>query len=1513
MAASLARASTTRREEVRGRAFGRSSRQRQSPPRPRQLALLLVLVLILSLTAPAPAPAAAQGNGPGLLPKAMCRVLQRDSVAECFVRAGIEVNLTELPNAGDQVDLPTNWSIIGEGPKSVVQLPLRSRHFTVPRAWDLRLTNLTLSGVAFLDASRLLLDTVDVKSQLELALELTDVVLQVPDCAQYTELQSLVCDGGRLPGNAIVASDGTLLVQSARSGPTLWQNVSAAPPAGCKTPDVRSVCESFVLPRGSSVTQRLAARQSQLVEASMGAPMRLAVLLERDSTYRIADDADEDPMDVLVNLTIRSLPEGARPSPLGNDAPAVVDMRLREGILRESLGGTLTMVDVAIANAPTRPLSYPIGLLTMLGWYMSVDRPLALPTVSLRGVTLLVPKQEVRYVAALFSGPRDLPGWMALPTAQGGLGLESVPPPGNRTLRGGIELPDLVWRTGEAGVGRSAWAGVSVEHGDTGFEWRASLEDSLASAVRPAGMPLGDFPLPAIRAVSHQASVELAALGKRVGGGGARSGGDDGDDRKDGDGGGGDDGKDGGGGRRLRQGGAPALSIQDLYDFGLMHGILTTSITINESTPGHIQIADGSVLAGNPVWETGSAQAVAAPADRWTYLDFNGITTDARNGRGLIDMSAVQETPMLTIANLQLKGLAPSVNYDLKHAPTEIGLDLANYTSMLWIFHYKRAPGSPSAVALVNCMLLVSPLELQVYRLILQGVTDNAYLGINPDALGLILNELAKPGMQGWQVLSEDVPLPALYEAQGGVGPAPGIPGNVFFPSFSWFGLVGTNVTMAAHAPTELGGARPGRPADIVLQAPLPMPGDMLPPRPPPARAPPPPNVSRGSAPGPPPGTQLGQQRGPPPSQEPGAQPGQRPSLNSSDDDDGGSGLPDWLVAVIVVVCAVSTAVLTGAVWLFVAHRRQTAKTRVEAYAKDAGIEGGGAPRPLLPSSSGSTRDGASDAANLTATCWADAPGGSKPARGPAADASAETSARGDTSALLREIFGADDGNTTGTFISVSSAVPARSAPDDDPRHQIHKRMQVMQQEMSGGESAWEVTGTLGKGGFGVVYKGVWRGLDVAIKRIIFQMMEGGDESERQMALREAAINSTLNHTNIVATYTYDVQPLAKNAASAGGLTDWQMYIIQERCDSSLFAAIQNRRFFDPSSGRPRPSAILSVAADIAAGCSYIHSKSIIHGDLKPDNVLLKACSNTASGNLTPGFVAKVGDFGMSMNMRGNVSHISGVRHGTPLYIAPEILKDGKASPAADVYSFGVILWELVHGKSAWQHLVGLQGAGPKPRRLVTIEAEQFDYKPADLELVPERYAQLARACLSADPSERPTFAVLHTELSGMARAARAADACAPLPLVVAALPVAGPPAGGGGGGAGLHEGVASSAPLTVQADSADGGGGRAAASRSAPVAVWQPTTPSSPRPPAPHAAAGSGGSGKAGGPLAWEAEQQVSAPTGIGSGTEASSSDRDILENTRGQQKPAPAAAAVALGAMNAASAAADTDASTN
>ncbi len=67
--------------------------------------------------------------------------------------------------------------------------------------------------------------------------------------------------------------------------------------------------------------------------------------------------------------------------------------------------------------------------------------------------------------------------------------------------------------------------------------------------------------------------------------------------------------------------------------------------------------------------------------------------------------------------------------------------------------------------------------------------------------------------------------------------------------------------------------------------------------------------------------------------------------------------------------------------------------------------------------------------------------------------------------------------------------------------------------------------------------------------------------------------------------------------------------------------------------------------------------------------------------------LSQVADFGMSMNIRGNKTHVSGVRHGTPMYISPEIVRNGKASKAADVYSFGVMMWELCHGMLAWQQV----------------------------------------------------------------------------------------------------------------------------------------------------------------------------------------------------------------------------------
>lgn len=274
----------------------------------------------------------------------------------------------------------------------------------------------------------------------------------------------------------------------------------------------------------------------------------------------------------------------------------------------------------------------------------------------------------------------------------------------------------------------------------------------------------------------------------------------------------------------------------------------------------------------------------------------------------------------------------------------------------------------------------------------------------------------------------------------------------------------------------------------------------------------------------------------------------------------------------------------------------------------------------------------------------------------------------------------------------------------------------------------------LGQGEYTSVHKGVWRELDVAVKTIVFR----GDYDSKnyhQNAIREVAITSGLAHPNVVCTYSYDIKRLQAGSMEArvSGLknstgvnildscSDWKLFIIQEFCEKgTLHTALRDRAFVDKRTGSPDLESLLEVASGIVKGMNHIHAKNILHGNLKPSNVLLKMSPDTHTKML-----AKIADFGLSLKMNLDQTHVSNAQHGTPFYMAREVLEKGSASKAADVYAFGVILWEMYTSQ--------LSPTGTATEEML----EQFPKLPWSC---PAPYGVLAIACMHAVPSARPSF-----------------------------------------------------------------------------------------------------------------------------------------------------------------------------
>ncbi|XP_059280980.1 serine/threonine-protein kinase STY8-like isoform X2 [Lycium ferocissimum] len=158
--------------------------------------------------------------------------------------------------------------------------------------------------------------------------------------------------------------------------------------------------------------------------------------------------------------------------------------------------------------------------------------------------------------------------------------------------------------------------------------------------------------------------------------------------------------------------------------------------------------------------------------------------------------------------------------------------------------------------------------------------------------------------------------------------------------------------------------------------------------------------------------------------------------------------------------------------------------------------------------------------------------------------------------------------------------------------------------------------------------------------------------------------------------------------------------------------------FLHKQKGAFKLPTLLKVAADVSKGMNYLHQNNIIHRDLKTANLLMDEHG-----------VVKVGDFGVA-----RVQAQTGVmtaETGTYRWMAPEVIEHRPYDHKADVFSFGILLWELLSGEIPYAHLTPLQAA---------IGVVQQGLRPRIPEHAHPKLVELLEKCWQQDPTRRPDF-----------------------------------------------------------------------------------------------------------------------------------------------------------------------------
>lgn len=246
--------------------------------------------------------------------------------------------------------------------------------------------------------------------------------------------------------------------------------------------------------------------------------------------------------------------------------------------------------------------------------------------------------------------------------------------------------------------------------------------------------------------------------------------------------------------------------------------------------------------------------------------------------------------------------------------------------------------------------------------------------------------------------------------------------------------------------------------------------------------------------------------------------------------------------------------------------------------------------------------------------------------------------------------------------------------------------------------SQYKVLEKLGEGGMGVVYRAHDTKLDrdVALKFLPLELTQ--DPSARERFIHEAKAASALSHPNVCA--IHDIQD-----------HEDQMFIVMDFVDGQTLREKQASINFKQA---------IDIGIQVADGLAAAHEKGIVHRDIKPENIMIRRDG-----------IAQIMDFGLAQ-LRGNVSRLTkeGSTVGTAGYMSPEQVQGQDTDHRSDIFSFGVLLYELLAGqlpfKGVHETALAYEIVNVDPAPMSSIKPEIDPHLDA-----------IVLECLEKDPRER--------------------------------------------------------------------------------------------------------------------------------------------------------------------------------